>query len=93
MNEEELVAYRESAIRLRSGQTKVAQLAADILDGAIAHIDQQQATIETLKTALISERNRYLVDFIHEYDEVRDCREEATSQLAREMPEIFGDIK
>ena len=44
--------------------------------------------IVTLKAALISERNRYLVDFIHEYDDVRDCKEEAKEQLAKEYPEI-----
>ena len=54
----------------------------------LAHIDDQASQITTLKAALISERNRYLVDFIHEYDDVRDCKEEAKEQLAKEYPEI-----
>lgn len=59
----------------------------------LAHIGDQAGQIATLKAALISERNRYLVDFIHEYDDVRDCKEEAKSQLAKEYPEIFAEEK
>jgi hypothetical protein len=44
--------------------------------------------IAVLKAALISERDRYLVDFIHEHDDVMDCEQEAKEQLARELPMI-----
>lgn len=49
--------------------------------------------IATLKSICIQERNRYLVDFVHEYDDVMDCKEEAKKQLAREYPEIAWDEK
>ena len=61
---------------------------ADYWGRMLEHIDWQSSQIATLKVALISERNRYLVDFIHEYDDVRDCKEEANEQLAQEYPEI-----
>lgn len=44
--------------------------------------------LATTRAALIKERNRYLVDFIHEYDDIQDCEPEAKEQLARELPEI-----
>jgi len=49
--------------------------------------------IATLKSICIQERNRYLVDFIHEYDDVMDCKEEAKKQLAREYPQIAWEEK
>jgi hypothetical protein len=62
-----------------------------LIEGMLSHIDEQAGQIATLKAALISERNRYLVDFIHEYDDVRDCKEEAKEQLTQEYPDIFKE--
>jgi hypothetical protein len=47
-------------------------------------IKDKNAQITALKEIAIRERNRYLVDFIHEYDDVRDCKEEAHKQLESE---------
>jgi len=63
-----------------------------ILEG-IAHIDEQAKQITTLKAICIQERNRYLVDFIHEYDRVMNCNEDARKQLAREYPQIAWEEK
>jgi len=63
-----------------------------ILEG-IAHVDGQAKQITTLKAMCIQERNRYLVDFVHEYDDVMDCKEEAKKQLAQEYPQIAWEEK
>ena len=57
----------------------------------LAHIDEQASQIATLKAICIKERNRYLVDFIHEFDHIMDCADAANDQLAKEYPEIFAE--
>ena len=53
--------------------------------------DDQATQIAAMTKICISERNRYLVDFIHEYDEVMDCEQEAIEEMAKEYPEIFAE--
>lgn len=55
------------------------------------HINSQAKQIATLKAALTRERDRYLVDFIHEHDRIMNCEQEAREELAREMPGIFQE--
>ena len=84
MTDEELTTCHNLLDMLQDCNGEVA----DYWGRMLEHIDGQSSQIATLKAALISERNRYLVDFIHEYDDVRDCKEEAKEQLAKEYPEI-----
>lgn len=72
-----------------------------------AHIGQLQATIESLKTAIISDRTELVlyspdyivwryhndIDKIESQDDWLPLETEAKAQLAREYPEIFGDQK
>ena len=57
-------------------------------DDEFAKLHEQ---IATLKAICIKERNRYLVDFIHEFDHIMDCADAANDQLAKEYPEIFAE--
>jgi uncharacterized coiled-coil protein SlyX len=56
-------------------------------------IEELEKQIITLKEMCIQERDRYLVDFIHEYDDVRNCKKEAKKQLAKEYPRIEWEEK
>jgi hypothetical protein len=86
MTEEELDGMR-TLLSVCPGSVDVTEAGKMLL----AHIDEQAGQITTLKSICIQERNRYLVDFIHEYDAIHDCEEEAMKQLTREYPEIFAE--
>jgi tryptophan 2,3-dioxygenase len=92
MNAEELKEVRDGAATMRN-MSKAGALFASILEGLLAHIDQQAEQIATLKTALTTEKA------YHEYYKCQgDCgkavcsagshRDEAKKQLAQEMPAI-----
>lgn len=98
MTPEELETARKIARFAGMGQTLSVELrnfkqAKDLIGKLLEHIDQQVATIETLKAALLRERERYIDDFIHQDEPVEDRSEEAKKQLAREYPKIFAEVK
>lgn len=81
--------------------------AAMMLPAALDRIEELQATIESLKTAIISDRTELVlyspdyivwryhndIDKIESQDDWEPLEVEAKAQLAREYPEIFGDAK
>ena len=58
--------------------------AAQVLPEAYEEIERQAARIRHLESHLIQERERYIDDFVHEFDECEDRSEEAREQLQSE---------
>lgn len=85
MNAADLARAKQIAADLKrmSPESNMIEIVCRLLD----EYEMQAKQITTLKAALCKERNRYLVDFIYEYD-ILDCELEAKDQLARELPEI-----
>ena len=60
------------------------QAGLDVLLSREKEITRQAARIRQLESHLIRERERYIDDFVHEFDECEDRSEEAREQLQAE---------
>jgi len=61
-------------------------------DAIVAHIDQQAATIETLKAALIDDRAT-IINYGVYPKTIEELNRMSEEQLAQEFPAIFGEAK